>query len=493
MPDPISCALLTAQQIRVVDGIAATEGLPLLQLMGRAGSAVADEVQKRWSRRTVLVLCGPGRNGGDGLVAAAELKLAGWPVQVAMTVPDVFLSGEAQAARKRWDGVVHPMTPAVVESAELVIDALFGVGLTRGFDEDVHKVLTAVQARGVPVLAVDLPSGVDANTGSVRDGTLKAEVTVALSRKKPGHLLLPARSFCGEVVVADLGLPYGVMQRVQPNLFENSPDLWSADWPVLRRDAHKYSRGQVAIMGGAHMTGAACLAAMAAGRLGAGLVRVGVPQEAWGVYAARLPAHCLVDGLMGEAAGEAFITQDKHNALVLGPGLAANQQTRRYALKALSLHKPMVLDAGALTCFSDSPSDLFGAIGAATVLTPHEGEFAKLFGYTGDALRRASLAAVQSKAVVVLKGACTVIASPDGACALNSNAPAYLATAGAGDVLSGMIGGLLAQGMPAFEAACAAVWLHGAAASAFGVGLVADDLPLLIPQILKEMDFCKTA
>ncbi len=479
-------ALLTGSQVRVVDVLTMMhEGLSSAQLMSRAGACVAAEVQKRWSRRPVTVLCGPGMNGGDGFIAAAELKLAGWPVTVALTIPDLLLTDEPAAARKRWGGEVHLISPAVIENAELVVDALFGVGLLKDLDGALHPILDEIAARKIPVLSIDLPSGVDANSGQIRGAAVTATVTVAVGRKKPGHLLLPGRMHCGEVVQADLGIPPKVFEMIEPNLFENGPDLWKGVFPVPAPEGHKYDRGTLTFLASGHMTGAGRLATRAAQRAGAGIVHLGTPPEAWLVYASALNC-CLLHQLPSEQAWETLLHDTQPHAILLGPGLAPNAVTRRQVLAALRLGKPTLLDGGALSAFAESPETLFSALHDKCVLTPHEGEFERLFTLTGDPLRRASLAAVQTGAVVVLKGYSTVVAAPDGRCVINTNAPATLATAGSGDVLSGTLAGLLSQGMPPFQAAAAAVWLHGESARRFGPGLIAEDLATGFPAIMKD-------
>ncbi len=475
-----SLALLTAQQVRVVDALAAHLGTSVEKLMGRAGAEVAREVQRRWSRRPVTVLCGPGNNGGDGLVAAAELKLAGWPVTVALLGKANPVSG------KRWDGATFPCTSACLEGAGLVIDALFGVGLDRAISSDLLDLFAEIEKRKIPVLAVDIPSGIAGNSGAVLGGALKAEATVTFARKKPGLLLLPGRMYCGDVVVADIGIPIETYDRLQPNLFENGPGLWRDSFPVPGYDTHKYSRGTVLIAGGAQMTGAARLAARGAQRAGAGLVTVAAAKEAAPVYAADLTS-CIIRPMENESVWQNVLDTVRHEALVIGPGYGRAAATKRHVLQALAQRKPIVLDADALTVFADAPNVLMANLHEGCVLTPHEGEFARLFQLEGDPLRRASLAAVLSGAVIVLKGAATVIAAPDGHCILNANASADLATAGAGDVLSGIIAGLMAQGMPVFEAAAAGVWLHGESARRFGAGLIAEDISGGLPAVLAEL------
>lgn len=473
-------AVFTTQQVRVVDALSPQSGVSTDKLMSRAGSMVAEEIKKRYSRRQVMVLCGPGNNGGDGLVAAAELKHAGWTVNVMMTVGREELKGDAALAIKRWEGPVSPITVPGLEGTELVIDALFGAGLNRNISPEMQLLFEGVAKKGVPVIAIDIPSGIEGNSGRVMGSAMKANVTIALARKKPGHLLLPGRAHCGEVVVVDIGIPPSAYEVIQPNLFENAPMLWADQFPQPDWPDHKYSRGCVLVAGGA-MTGAARLAARGAQRAGAGAVQVAASGDLADLYSLALTS-CVI-----RSEEFALVLADKkHSAVLIGPGYGVNKITRQRVLDVLKRGKPTVLDADALTCFEDKPEALIDALHADVVLTPHEGEFTKLFAFTGDALRRASLAAVATGVIVVLKGAATVVAAPDGSCVINTNAPPDLATAGSGDVLAGIITGLMAQGMRPFPAAAAGVWLHGEAARRFGPGLIAEDIELQLPAILKE-------
>jgi ADP-dependent NAD(P)H-hydrate dehydratase / NAD(P)H-hydrate epimerase len=287
-------------------------------------------------------------------------------------------------------------------------------------------------------------------------------------------------------LVAPIGVDAAVLDSVAPDTVANHPAWWLGVFPRADAAGHKYSRGHALIAGGAQMTGAARLSARAAARVGAGLVTVAAPEPAFSIYAATLTG-VIVTPIAGADDFEALLADKRKNAALIGPGAGTGAETRNKALKILAAGKHAVLDADALTVFADRPDDLFGAINAPCVLTPHEGEFARLFDTAGCKLERARRAAAHSGAVIVLKGADTVIAAPDGRAAINENAPPTLATAGSGDVLAGLVLGLLGQGMPAFEAAAAAVWLHGAAAHAFGAGLVAEDLVETLPAALARL------
>ncbi|MEO8420813.1 MAG: NAD(P)H-hydrate dehydratase [Hyphomicrobium sp.] len=476
------------------DALAVAAGLPSLILMenaGRAVAATADAMSTPSAR--VAILCGPGNNGGDGFVAARYLREAGFDVQLSLLGPPDALKGDAAAMAQRWGPAIAPLHPQSVERADLIIDALFGAGLARPITGVAADAITAVNASGVPVLAVDVPSGLDGTTGAALGPVVQALRTITFFRRKPGHLLMPGRALCGEVTVADIGIPSGVLADIGANTWSNAPGLWRAHLPWPKRDGHKYTRGHAVVVSGppAH-TGAARLGARGALRIGAGLVTVASPADAIAINAAHLTAIMLLpfDG----AEGIADILADKRkNAVLLGPALGVGAPTQQLVHAALASGAATVLDADAITSFAGAPSELFVAIAGRdprpVVLTPHEGEFHRLFPDAGEGskLERARAAAHRSGAIVVLKGSDTVIAAPDGRAAINDNAPPYLATAGAGDVLGGFIAGLLAQGMPAFEAACAGVWLHGAAAAAFGPGLIAEDLSEQLPQVLRAL------
>ncbi len=482
----LNTALLTNTQMTEVDRLSVAAGTPVAVLIERAGKAVAREIERRWSVRPVLVLCGPGNNGADGFVAARTLANAGWPVRVALTCSRDRLAGAARYHADLWHAAIEPLSPAVLAHAELVVDAIFGAGLNRPMDGDVTAVLSAAADKKLPVVAIDVPSGVNGDTGEA-NGAVAAAVTITFFRKKPGHVLLPGSLLCGSVVVADIGISDTVLVDVVPRAFENHPDLWSADLPRLHDGANKYTRGHALISGGYPMTGAARLAARAAARIGAGLTSIAVPEIALPIYAAALTS-IMVRPLTSTADFDHLLGDRRFSAMLIGPGAGTDDGTRTRTLAMLATGRPVVLDADAISVFHDQPACLERAIVGPCILTPHDGEFRRLFDPSGDKLSRAQRAAGRSRAVVVLKGRDTVIAEPDGRAIINTNAPPTLATAGSGDVLSGMILGLLAQGMNPFLAAAAAVWMHGAAARNFGPGLIADDLPDLLPSVLRDID-----
>ncbi|NQV81301.1 MAG: NAD(P)H-hydrate dehydratase [Alphaproteobacteria bacterium] len=470
------------------DAVAIASGIAGIQLMEAAGRAVADDIRIHYTLRTTVVLCGPGNNGGDGFVVARLLEAAGWPVQVALLGDRAKLGGDAALAAAAWPNQVLDLAPEVVTDADLVIDAVFGAGLSREVDGIVRQTLEAVTARGARVVAIDIPSGVDGDTGAVLGYALEADRCVTFFRKKTGHCLFPGRSHCGDLRVANIGIADRVIETIRPPTWENHPDLWkkAMRWPGP--ESHKYTRGfAVVVSGGAETTGAPRLAARAALRAGAGVVTVACPLDAFPILAASLTS--VMTRIMRDVDDLRKLAADRRcTACLIGPGNGANDITRRNTLALLELKKPCVIDADALSVFENAPRDLFAALNGDCVLTPHDGEFARVFGgLPGSRLDRARAAAAMCGAVVLLKGGDTVVASPDGRATITTNAPPDLATAGAGDVLAGIVVGLLAQGIPAFQAACAGVWLHADAAHRFGLGLIAEDLSDHLPLALRHI------
>jgi hydroxyethylthiazole kinase-like uncharacterized protein yjeF len=456
--------LLTPEQMAQVDAASPGLGVAGTVLMENAGRAVARAIQAKIRPVRTLVLCGPGNNGGDGYVVARLLAQEGWPVAVAPLGPP-RAGTDAALAQKRWHGVNVAFTEQEAVRADLVIDAVFGAGLSRDLDPGVIQVLRAARH----LVAVDVPSGLDGTTGAVRGYAPQAALTVTFFRLKPGHLLLPGRELCGETVLADIGMPPGVLGAVRPLAFRNEPGLWTL--PGLATDAHKYARGHVTIMGGAEMTGAARLAADAARRAGSGLVTIAA------AGAAEIYRAGSAGTLVSEAPLEELLADRRRTVWVCGPGLGP-AAARRIWPQLKAAERLVVGDADVFSAFAGEPDALRGA----AVLTPHAGEFSRAFGSIGsDRVAAVRAAAARTDAVVLLKGADTIIARPDGMVAINDSAPPWLATAGAGDVLAGLIAGLLAQGLPPWEAASAGAWLHGRAAAEVGPGLVAEDLAPALP------------
>jgi ADP-dependent NAD(P)H-hydrate dehydratase / NAD(P)H-hydrate epimerase len=488
--------LLTTGEMAQADRLAIGGGRPGAELMENAGRAVAANVARRHPPGTrVVVVAGPGNNGGDGFVAARYLHEQGYGVRVLLAGERMHLKGDAAQAAHRWTGRSEPAAPDALNGADVIIDALFGAGLDRPVEGPRRALIEAMNA-GACVHAVDLPSGINGTTGAVMGVAVLARHTVTFFRRKPGHVLLPGRLHCGEIEVADIGIPETVLKSIKPSISVNSPKCWSGVFPIPRASGHKYSRGHaVVVSGGLSSTGAARLAARGALRSGAGLVTIASPREALAVNAATNLA-VMVRPVDGKAELAEFLADPRRNAVVLGPGGGVGAAMRELVEAALAGKCAVVLDADALTSFADEPQGLVARIqqrDGATIITPHEGEFSRLFSKLPDVskqfskLERARNAAQHIGAVCILKGADTVVAAADGRCSIEDTAPAWLATAGSGDVLSGMTAGLLAQGMPCFEAACSAVWLHAQAGIAAGPGLIAEDLPERLPGVYSSL------
>jgi NAD(P)H-hydrate epimerase len=485
--------LLTVEEMEEADRLAIDGGVAGATLMENAGRAVADEVSRRFpDAATVAVLCGPGNNGGDGFVAARHLMQRGYKVRLGFGGEVSRLPEDAAAMAKRFDGKLAPLAPALLAGADVIVDALFGAGLARPITGGYAGLIDAANESGLPIIAVDVPSGIDGTTGEVRGVAINAASTVSFFRLKPGHLLLPGRVHCGEISLVDIGIPDNVLETIEPKTFANEPALWLGAYPWPKPEGHKYDRGHaVVISGPLWSTGAARLGARGALRIGAGLVTVASPRDALTVNAAQL-TDIMVREVDDARALTQLLADRRKNAVLVGPGIGVGQHTKEMVLAALASPAVVVLDADALTSFAGDQGTLFEAIrsrDAPVVLTPHDGEFARLFGDLASLPRpyRGRVAAVRSGAIIVLKGADTVVAAPHGRASINAMTSPWLATAGTGDVLGGMVVGLLAQGMEGFVAASAAVWMHGAAARAFGPGLIAEDLPETVPIILKDL------
>lgn len=482
----MSSEIITVAQMRAVDEAAVAAGVSVETLMENAGRAVAEETAKRFSPRPTLVLCGPGNNGGDGWVAARCLEQKGWPVQVLSLAPREALRGEAAAAASRWDGEV--VRADEVRETELYVDAMFGAGLSRPLEGVAAAFAERMAANPGRVVAVDVPSGLDGDTGaSVGMRHARAALTVTFVRKKPAHVLQPGRGYCGEIVVADIGAPESSVTSQRATLFENGPTVWFAGFPFPDADAHKHARGHAMVASGPRArTGAARLAARAALRAGAGLVTVLSPTEALAENAAQLTAIMV---LAADDPKSLETAVQGASCVVVGPAFGVSDATRIKldAMLAAVDRSPLVLDADAITLLAP----LKRTLGAHDVLTPHVGEFKRAFPGLlegcSSRIAAARIAAQRAECVVLLKGPDTVIAAPSGRAVVNTTGTPYLATAGSGDVLAGLISGLIAQGMPSFEAAAAAAWLHGKCAESFGPGLIAEDIPEILPRVLSDL------
>ena len=489
--------LLTTAEMGQADRLTIASGVAGIELMENAGRAVAENVAAHHPPGArVAVVVGPGNNGGDGLIAARLLRERGFRPRVLLLGSLDRFKGDALTAAQRWNGPYEAATPAGLAPGELIVDALFGAGLDRPVEASARGMIEAMNAAAACVHAVDLPSGINGTTGEVMAVAVRASHTVTFFRRKLGHVLLPGRLHCGKVHVCDIGIAPDALDAIKPRTWVNSQSLWLESFPTPKVEGHKYSRGHAVVVSGASFsTGAARLAARAALRAGAGLVTIASPREALAINAAANLA-VMVRAVDGPGELAEFLRDHRRNAIVLGPGGGVGEAMRALVMAALEGERSVVLDADALTSFAGDPRPLFAQVRSrksATLITPHEGEFMHLFSTmdeiakAGSKLDRARLAAARTGALCLIKGADTVVAAPDGRAAVLDEAPPWLASAGAGDVLAGLAAGLLAQGMPGFEAAAAAVWLHAQAGVVAGPGLIAEDLPEMMPRVYRPL------
>lgn len=484
MTDRLSELLLTPAEMAAVDAAAAESGIDSYALMTSAGAAVAAAAMRLYpGALRFAVLCGPGNNGGDGYVAARFLAESGAVAAVYQLGDPARLKGDAERACCEWTGDIEPLEAYEPEAGDVVIDALFGAGLSRDVPGEVEEIISAVRWADLPVIAVDLPSGIDGATGEILGAAFTATQTITFMTRKPGHLLMPGRELCGTLDVIDIGIPARIVRaHAGSGIAENTPAEWAHLLPLARLETHKYKRGHLVVFSGsAGKTGAARMSAISGLKAGAGLVTIAAPPEALAENGAHLTAVMLRE-IAGVGQLEEWLEDDRLQTFVLGPGFGIGEQARDYTA-ALS-DRRLVLDADGITSFRQEPKrlfDLFTGGEPRLVLTPHDGEFARLFpDIAADTslgkIGKAQMAAKRANAAIVFKGADTVIASPDGRALINTNAPVWLATAGSGDVLAGIIGAHLAQGLPAFEAAAIGVYLHSLAGQRAGKGLTAEDL-----------------
>lgn len=483
-------ALLNCAEMARADAFAIGGGVSGRVLMEAAGRTVATAAMQQYARRPVVVLCGPGNNGGDGFVAARYLQKAGWPVRLILFGTAGNLNGDAAWAAGTWKGPVERWSPTLFDDGPLVIDAVFGAGLSRQIDGEIAAAIELVNERKLSVVAVDVPTGLHGDTGAVHGHAFQAETTVSFFRAKPGHYSVEGLRRCGRLLIADIGIPAGALAEIAPQAWLNAPTLWAHH--VRRGDIadHKYARGHLTILAGPHATGAARLAALAGRRVGAGLVTIAAFRSTLPAFQAAEPGNLIVEADDGTMFAH-LLGDPRRNAVLIGPGSGTDGRTRESVLSALEARRSVVLDADAITVFAADPDLLFRSVRGPTLLTPHEGEFRRLFpdldGVVGK-LERVRRAAARSGATILLKGPDTVIAEPGGRAIINVHASPALATAGSGDVLAGTIGGLLAQNLTPFAAASAAAWLHGECALTFGgSGLIAEDLPALLPRALQSL------
>ncbi len=486
--------LLTPAQMNKADQLTISGGVAGIELMEAAGNSLCDILLGEFPEaRKILIVCGNGNNGGDGLVAARVLADAGLKVDLLFAGNKDRIQGDAAIARDRLGSNVSIVDGLHQQQYDVIVDALFGAGLDRNIEGGLARLIREINETNTPVLSVDLPSGIDGATGEILGTAIRAEVTVTFFRRKPGHFLYPGRDHCGQVFLTQIGIRPAVLEQIGAATILNTPQLWREKFAIAEPDGHKHNRGHTLVVSGEiSMCGAARLVAGSALRAGSGLVTIACAADVLHASAASVTSLMLCEAAKSDEL--LAVLQDRRiNCVAMGPGMQPDPTTCAKVLAVLSAYRHMVLDAGALSAFGDSQEDLFAAINAtqkSVVLTPHEGEFFRLFtdqAASHSKIRRAQSAAAISGATVVLKGPDTVVASPDGKTCVADNAPPWLATAGSGDVLTGIIAGLLAQGMPPFEAAAAAVWIHGDAAARLGAPMISSDLDQGIRQSISAL------
>ena len=476
--------ILTSEQMAAADRLTIGRGTDGFGLMQRAGQGTAAFIKKLYQPQRTLVLCGPGNNGGDGYIVARVLKDSGFDVVVWSSVPTESLKGDARKAFDAWGAGCS----GTFENQPLVVDSVFGTGFNKRLENPIVSIFKQIEKSKSSVIAVDIPSGICGSTGEADPATLKAIYTITFARKKLGHCLMPGKDYCGQVHLVDIGIPQNIIEEAGFAALENHPDIWKERFPHKKSDDHKYKHGHAVIIGAAKMTGATRLAAEACARIGAGLTTVIAPREAGEIYRRTLPPHVIVEDRKNGLSGH--LSDERRNAVLIGPGTGLEnvRALQGDVFDVLNSKKFTVLDADAITAFNNDREKFYNSLNKNCILTPHEGEFVRLFpDLKGLKTERAQRAAQLTGAIIVLKGPDTVIAAPDGRLAINTNAPPWLATAGTGDVLAGLITGLAAQDMELFAAACAAVWIHGEAARLFGEGLVASDIVGKIHEVLLEI------
>lgn len=473
-------ALYTCEQIKRAEQLARDSGVKEIELIQKAGRGVAEFITKHFERRPVAVLCGPGSNGSDGFVVASILERAGWNVRLYCMKQVIMMGGVQAEAAALWSGDVSTLSEIVLEDDYIVVDAIFGSGLNRELSAEINETFNAIRQENVEIVAIDVPTGLRSNL-EVDQYTLKADYTVTMSRPRIEHVLQPGAQFCGKIHVVDIGLPANAFSGMDIAAYLNNPDLWRKHWRIPDAETHKYKRGHVAVLGGETLTGAARLAIRGAMRSSAGVGSIYTTNTAAPIYQSTADPEVMVRGFDSSQEAADAMMRYKVNACLIGPGGHDGLSMKGVAAACAGHNIQLVLDGDALGQVS---------LELATVITPHEGEFSKLFpelGNVGNKLERAKKAAEIADCVIVLKGMDTIIASPDGRTNINTKASPWLSTAGSGDVLAGTVAGCLAQKIPPFEAACSAVWLHGAASLKLGHGFVASDIPKAIAMTLSEI------
>jgi NAD(P)H-hydrate epimerase len=487
----MSYEILSNEQMANADRITIDSGVKGFDLMQNAGNKASNVILERYKACKVIILCGPGNNGGDGFIIAQRLLEKDFSVDVYSLIKIENYKGDALLAAKEYKGEILGLSDLEIKNYELVVDALFGTGFSKELDKELQNIFIKIKQASIPVVAIDIPSGVNGSNGETSNNCCNADLTITFCRKKIGHVLMPGMEMCGDVIVCDIGIPDSSVKTAGYDLIENNQSLWKNYLKAKKSSDNKYNYGHCVIFGGSSLTGAARLAAEAAMRIGAGLCTISCNKDISQVYRTAEP-HVMVNDWEHCSSFVEFFNDSKRNAALIGPGAGVElgNDLADVVIKCCSLSdKAVVLDADAITVFKNDYKKLYKALHKECVLTPHEGEFKRIFPSleNDNRIDKCKKAAKLSNAVVLLKGADTIIADPDGRAVVNINGTPDLATGGSGDILAGLIVGLMAQGIPAFESACIGAFIHGKASQIIGHGLVASDIPNKIPEILSEM------
>ncbi len=486
------CTVLSATQMAAADNCAIASGISADILMEQAGKAVFSAIIENIMPNNTIILCGSGNNGGDGFVIARLLTEAGWPITVASMVPIEEYTGSAKIMAQKYQqtgGKILSFTEAMEKIAnyKVVIDAIFGTGLNRNITGIIADLITAVNKGQHYVLSVDIPTGINGNTGQIQAAAIRANHTVTFACKKLGHLLLPGFLHTGKLTVADIGITKEHIAQQNPKYYENNPKLWQHMLPAQSLYDHKYKRGHAAIIAGnIEYSGAGLLASEAAIRSGVGITTIFAPKEALAVYAIAAKKAAIKRCM---TTLKQFITSDKITSWLFGPGAGISAQTAQLALTLLKQQKNTILDADALTSFADNNEELHSNLHPKSVITPHFGEFTRIFPKTtsGNKVQLAQNAAKTCNSNVIIKGADTVLATADGKVIINTATTPQLATAGSGDVLAGLITGFAAQNIPIPAAAAIAIFVHSRSAMRAGEQIIADDLLSSITEVIIDL------
>jgi NAD(P)H-hydrate epimerase len=487
----MSYEILSNEQMANADRITMDSGIDGFGLMQNAGNSASSIILERYKPCKVMIMCGPGNNGGDGFVIAQRLLENGFTVDVASLIKIENYKGDALLAAKQYKGEIFNFSDLEIKNYDLVVDALFGTGFSKELDKELQNIFIKIKQASIPVVAIDIPSGVNGSTGEASNNCCNADLTITFCRKKIGHVLMPGMEKCGEIIICDIGIPDASVQKAGYSLIENNPLIWQEYFKPKQRSDNKYNYGHCVIFGGSKLTGAARLAARSAMRIGSGLCSISCNKDASIIYRTAEP-HVMINDWDHCSEFIDFIDDPKKNAVLIGPGAGVDlgDDLVNVIKKTCRLeNKKVVLDADALTVFQNKEEELYQFLHKDCILTPHDGEFSRIFPdlINKNKIEKAIMAAKLSGANILLKGADTIIAEPEGRIVVNNNGTADLATGGSGDILAGLIIGLLAQRIPAFEASCLAAYIHGRAAQIIGHGLVATDIPDKIPEILSEM------